>query len=487
MTVRLPHNWQPRPYQVPLWQYLSRGGRRAVARWHRRSGKDDVFLHHTATSAHERIGNYWYLLPEYAQARKSMWEAVNPHSGKRRIDEAFPHEIRAATRENEMMIPLKCGSTFQLVGSDNFDSLVGSPPVGLVFSEYALSRPSAWGYLRPILLENGGWAGFNSTPRGNNHFKAMCKLAEEEQRDGNDWFYSLLPADRTGVFTEMQLAAELREMQAEHGDEFGKALWLQEYFCSFDAAILGSIYGDAMAKAELENRIGRVQHDPESEVHTAWDLGYDDPTAIWFFQMFAGEVHIIDYFVKNMADIPFYGAVLRGDRMPSDSPDVMALKTRTQTYRYGTHYVPHDARPRTLAAGGKSILQQLQAEKIGRCVIAPRLDVQEGIQAGRATLQKCWFDADNCEDGIEAMKNYRRVWDPELKTFSHNAVHDWASHGADAFRVLSLVWKSPKLRPAETPIEERMMKVSIQQQTWGEVRKKHFARKRRERNNESIH
>lgn len=472
--LSLPHNWKPRPYQQPLWNYLARGGKRAVAKWHRRSGKDEIFLHHTACAAHERVGNYWYMLPEYAQARKSMWDAINPHTGRKRIDEAFPHELRKRTLDQEMKIELHYGSIFQLVGSDNFDSLMGSPPVGLGFSEYALSNPIAWGYLRPILLENGGWAAFNSTPRGNNHFRKLCKLAEQEMRAGRDWFYESLSADQTGVFTAEQLEDELRELQSEHGDEYGKALWLQEYFVSFDAAILGSIFGEFMSAAEREGRIKDVAHDEEMEVHTAWDLGYDDPTAIWFFQMFAGEVHVIDYYVKNMADIEHYAGVLK-------------QRAKDLGYRYGTHYLPHDARPRTLAAGGKSIMQQLQHQmgKGSRFQIAPRLDREEGIQAARATIKKCWFDADKCEDGIEALKNYRREWDPVLKTFSHNPLHDWASHGADAFRVLSLVWKTPRLRPAETPIEERMRRISIQNVTMGDVRKKLFARKRRER--EQLH
>lgn len=398
-----------------------------------------------------------------------MWDAINPKSGKRRIDEAFPHELRKSTREQEMMIQFKCGSTFQLVGSDNFDSLVGSPPLGLVFSEYALSNPASWGYLRPILLENDGWAVFNSTPRGANHFKAMCKLAATEP----GWFYSALTAEETGVFTKEQLESELREIQSEHGEEYGRALWLQEYFVSFDAAILGSIFGEWVARAEREKRIGVVPHDPSREVHTAWDLGYDDPTAIWFFQMLAGEVHVIDYYLKNMADIPHYGQVLRE-------------KSETLGYKYGTHYLPHDARPRTIAAGGKSILQQLIAERVGRCVIAPRLDREEGIQAARASLGKCYFDAERCEDGLEALRNYRREWDPETKTFAVNPVHDWASHGADAFRILSLVWKDPKVRPKETPVEERMLKASVQNMTMGEMQKKHFARRSRERR-ETLH
>src|SRR5580765_7837625 len=122
--ISLPNNWQPRPYQANLWRYLEQGGKRAVAIWHRRAGKDDVALHWTAVAAHQRTGSYWHMLPEASQARKAIFDSINPHSGKRRIDEAFPRELRELTRENEMFIKFKSGSTWQLVGSDNYNSLV---------------------------------------------------------------------------------------------------------------------------------------------------------------------------------------------------------------------------------------------------------------------------------------------------------------------------------------------------------------------------
>lgn len=164
MEIELPNGWEPRPYQLPLWQYLEHGGKRADVAAHRRWGKDDVALHWTACAAIQRPGTYWHLLPEAAQARKAIWDAVNPHTGKKRIDEAFPPEIRARKREQEMIIELVNGSTWQVLGSDNYNSLVGSPPVGVVLSEWALAKPDAWTYLRPILAENGGWAIFIWTP-----------------------------------------------------------------------------------------------------------------------------------------------------------------------------------------------------------------------------------------------------------------------------------------------------------------------------------
>ena len=269
--IRLPFQWSPRPYQLPAWSYLSRGGLRAVLCWPRRAGKDETLLHHVACAAHERVGTYWYMLPEYGQARKSMWDALNPHTGRRRIDDAFPAELRRNMSEQEMQIEFHNGSTFQLVGSDNFDSLVGSPPVGLVFSEYALSNPTAWAYMRPILLENGGWAAFNSTPRGKNHFKDMCDLAQKRMVMGADgaastdgWFFSKLTNDDTQVFSPFQLQEELEDYQKIHGDEYGRALWLQEYFTSFDAAVPGAIFGGAMTKAQEAGEPGRS---PAKSVH----------------------------------------------------------------------------------------------------------------------------------------------------------------------------------------------------------------------------
>ena len=462
----LPANgWKPRHYQERAWQHLSAGGKRTVLRWHRRSGKDDLLLHHTACSAHERVGNYWYMLPEYSQARKSMWDAVNPHTGKRRLEESFPQAIRKTTKDQEMMIQLHCGSSFQLVGSDNFNSLVGSPPIGLVFSEYALSNPSSWGYLRPILLENGGWAAFNSTPRGANHFKSLCEFAEKD----SSWFYDVKTADETGVFTNEQLLAELREMQAEHGDEYGMSLFRQEYYVSFDAAVIGSIWGDCVAKAQASGRICAVPVDPKHPVSTAWDLGRTDDTAIWFFQTIDNQIRVVDFYAANGKEIPEYAQVLRDWARDNDAA-------------YGTHWVPHDARPRRLGMGGKSILQQFMAEDVGRFAFVPNLDKQEGIYAARATFPSCVFDEKRTAEGIEALRHYHREWNEEKQTFGNTPAHDWASHAADAWRYLSLCWRHPKTKQASTSSHDKLIKNSIGSQTFGQMKKDFLAKKRRERN-----
>ena len=469
MAVTLPNQWRPRPYQQALWNYLSEGGLRASIAWHRRSGKDDLCLHHAACASQERVGGIWHLLPEYSQARKSIWDAVNPHTGKRRIDEAFPLDMREVTRENEMLIKFKNGSTWQLAGSDNYNALVGSSPCGLVFSEYALANPSAWAYLRPIVLENKGWAVFISTPRGKNHFYDLHQAAAHDPA----WFHQSLSNDETQVFAPQQMRDELREMQAQHGEQYGASFFQQEYHVSFDAAIMGSIWGDCVDTAVREGRITNFPLDPAVPVYTAWDLGRTDDTAIWFYQMNGTNLDIFDHHASNTKDIPFYVQLLQAKR-------------RQHGFTYATHWLPHDARPRTLAAGGKSILQQfhdaaLLDSQLGKFSIGPRLDKQEGIQAARKTFPHCRFHATRCAEGLESLKHYHREWDAEHKVFLTSPAHDHSSHNADAFRYLSLSWKYQHPAQPDSPLIDRLLQTSISHMNFGQLREKHFAKRRSDR------
>lgn len=237
--ITLPNNWDPRPYQMPCWEYLERGGKRAVVRAHRRWGKDDICLHWTAVAMMRRPGTYWHCLPEYAQARKAIWQQVNPHTGKRRIDEAFPPAIRRRINDQEMRIEFINGSTWQLVGSDSYDSLVGSSPAGIVFSEYALAKPESWDFFRPMLAENGGWALFVSTVRGRNHFYQIGEYAKTR----DDWYFVDSTVDATSVFSKETLDRELSELIAAWGDEIGLAKYRQEYYNDPDVGTFASFIG----------------------------------------------------------------------------------------------------------------------------------------------------------------------------------------------------------------------------------------------------
>jgi len=462
--IRLPYEWSPRPYQRPLWDYLKNGGKRAVARYHRRAGKDDIFLNHTVCAAHERVGNYWYMLPEYAQARKSMWDAINPTTGKKRLDQAVPEPIRTATNQQEMKILLKSGSTIQLVGSDNFNSLIGSPPVGLVFSEYAISNPSAWAYLMPILEENNGWAGFNSTPRGKNHFYKMCLMAE----DSPGWFYDFKTVDDTGIFSIDQLKRIRDELVALNGEEFGEAIYQQEYYISFEAAVIGSIWADCIAKLQFQGRIGDYPHNPAYPVHVSYDIGKKDSTCLWFFQTIGQDIYVIDFHSSNHKDVPFYCHLLR-----------------EKPYKYATQWLPHDAFHDTLAAGGKTVRQQFIDDntdgKLGKIKRVPNTSKEGGIQAARATFTRCYFNEIACEDGLEALRFYHHKWDDEKKCFSKEPEHDWSSDPADSFRYLSLVWKEARLEPAPPPVDIQLINKSVQSIKMSDLTAQHFKRMRAQR------
>lgn len=341
--------------------------------------------------------------------------------------------------------------------------------MGLVFSEYALSNPSAWGYLRPILLENKGWVLFNSTPRGRNHFHSLLEFAESEP----GWYGSRLGADVTGCFTTAQLESELREMQTEHGTDYGYALWLQEYFCSFDAAIPGSIWGDCVKQAEDGGRVLNFEVDTTQPVYTAWDLGRTDDTAIWWYQYRGKGLDILDHHSSSLKDIPFY-------------MDLLAQKREQHGITYGRHYLPHDARPRTLAAGGKSILQQCQDAArldpaLGTFQIGKRLDLQEGIQAARKTFPYCRFHQTRTAKGLNSLRQYHREWDAEKKVFRDTPEHDWASHDADAFRYLSLSWTFREPAKTDSPLMDRLLAANPVRQTMGAYREAHFRKKRQAR------
>jgi phage terminase large subunit len=456
-TINLPNGWVPRHYQRAAWNYLERGGKHAELFWHRRSGKDEIALHRTAVAAFERPATYWHMLPEASQARKAIWEAINPHSGKRRIDEAFPHEIRSVTRENEMMIRFKSGSTWQVLGSDNYNSLVGSPPAGCVFSEWAISNPSARAYLRPIFAENNGWQIYITTPRGRNHAHRTHMAA----RDDPDAFTQILRAADTGIITPEKLEAERLAYIADWGADQGQALFDQEYNCSFDAALLGAYYGSEFRVLEARGGIGNVPHDPAFPVHTAWDLGFSDDTGIWWYQVIAGEVRILEYRGWNGKDMQFYIEQIFGKKITNDEwkirerapieygGDVFDAKHR-QAYRYGTFWLPHDARAKTLASGGRAIEETAwKAFGMENVRIVPGIGLQDGIQAVRAVLPLCWFDAEGTEDGVDFLKLYQREWNDTLKMFLDSPRHDFTSHAADGFRMLAISVREG--RPVKEP------------------------------------
>ncbi len=421
---------------MKLWDYLEAGGKRSIEIAHRRWGKDEVALHRTAVAVFERPATYWHLLPMQTQGRKAIWEAVNPHTGLRRIDEAFPLEIRETTRENEMTIRFINGSMWHVVGSDNYNALVGSPPAGVVYSEWALSDPSSWAFLRPILAENGGWATFITTPRGHNHAKKML----DEARDDPGWFAEVSPATETGVFTAEQLETEKREYIAQFGADHGLALYRQEYLCSFDAAILGAYYSGEIERARNEGRIKAVGYDRYLPVMTAWDLGYTDSTSIWFIQASGTEVHLIDYYQADSKPLSHYAEVLNEKK-----------RAWGEGFRWGEHYFPHDVQAHELTVG-RSRVQTLRDLGIDPQVV-PVHNINDGINSVRRLFDRFWIDSVKCKTGIDALAQYRRELDEKTKMFRDRPVHDWSSHGADALRCFAAGWYGNPARPSDRKID----------------------------------
>lgn len=440
LRIRLPHNnWQPRPKQLPLWNYLENGGKRAMAVWHRRFGKDEVFLHWACVAAHQRPATYWHMLPEYSQGRKAIWTAVNPHTGIRRIDEAFPHELRANTNDNEMFIRFKCGSTWQVVGSDSYNSTVGSPPAGVTFSEWALSNPAAWAYLGPILAENGGWAAFITTSRGRNHAKSLLDMA----RGNKDWFAEVLTVEDTGAIPLHIVEAQRSEYHAIFGEDAGDALIEQEYYCSFEAAVLGAYWGKQLAEAERQGRICEVNVDRNLPVDVAWDIGVDDAMALWCYQITLNnngrpEINVVDYYEQSGQGFDHFCDWLK-----------------ERNYR-GIDWVPHDAKVREPGApGARTRIESLRllGRTIGRSpALAPDQKLMDGINAARQTIPYARFDAKRCAEGLDCLREYKAEWDPDARVFKKTPAHNWASHGADAWRYLSLSWKQPRPDPTVDPI-----------------------------------
>lgn len=443
--ISLPNGWNPRDYQLPAWSYLENGGKHAELVWHRRSGKDEIALHRTACAAFERVAGYWHMLPEYGQARKAIWDAVNPHTGKRRIDEAFPLELRKTTRNHEMMIEFVNGSSWQVVGSDSYNSLVGSTPAGIVYSEWALANPSARAYLRPILAENGGWQMFITTSRGRNH--AHKTLVSAQKTPGA--FAQILTAIDTGVFTQEQLDAEKQSYIDEFGYEYGISKFEQEYMCSFDAANIGAILARSITELERKGRIGdHVEFDPNGgPIEISSDIGRNDSSTWWFWQPKVGGFSIVDYDGGFGIDADAWC-----DRL---ADKLRGYKLADGSNALGKIWLPHDARAKTFAAKHSAVEIFIKYFGHGKVDITPNSKKADRINAARKLVQRCEFSS-KCEKGLEGLRSWGYEWDDERKMFSSEPDHNWASHDGDGYSygcvIMNEKYPKPDPEPTKWPI-----------------------------------
>ena len=413
----LPHNFRPRNYQLPVLRALQDGIKRVIAVWHRRAGKEKTFINYSAHAAFQRVGTYYYVFPTYSQARKVLWDGIDKSGFP--FMAHFPKEIVNRKNNSEMRLEFVNGSAFQLIGSDNIDSIVGTNPVGVVFSEFALQDPRAWDYLRPILRENDGWAAFDFTPRGKNHGYELYQMA----KDNPEWFVSLLTVDDTGALTP-------EDIQAERDAGMSEELIQQEFYVSFEGVQFGAYFGKALKEAEDEGRVTEVRYEPGIGVETWWDLGIGDNTAIWFTQTIGREVRCIDYYENSGEGLPHYAKHLQ--QLP---------------YVYSKHNAPFDIEVRELGSGRS---RKETALSMGlKFDTVPKLSFEDGVEAARSFLARCWFDKERCARGLNCLASYHKEWDDKRMDWKSQPVHDWASHGADAFRYLAVGHKQAKAERAE--------------------------------------
>jgi hypothetical protein len=401
--------------------FHEREQRWAVIVAHRRCGKTVACINdliYKALIDNKEDGRYAYLAPYYAQAKSIAFDYLMK----------FSAPVRANHNVSELWVELINGARIRLFGADNADSLRGLYLDGVVLDEFADMKPSLWGaVLRPLLSDRRGWATFIGTPKGHNQFWEIYNNATKD----SSWYVKTLRASQTNLIPQDELD-DARKMQTQ--DQY-----LAEWECDFESAIVGAYFGKEMRQLTDQGRITDVEYDPMFPVHTAWDLGFSDDTAIWFFQVVHGEIRCLDYHSSNGQPVAFYAGVLQS-------------REKERGYVYGTHWLPHDARAKTLSSN-RSVIEQL-GDKIPlkTIKITPNLKLQDGIQASRLALTRTWFDH-KCEDGIECLRQYQREYDEDRKVFRDKPRHDWTSHGADAFRYLALTWKDEaKLITADTPI-----------------------------------
>ena len=439
------------PYKPRLWArpYHASRLRKGVLVLHRRAGKTVCELNHAQryatddaleaerlrslepTFTHDHIAellrarHYAVILPTYKQAKLVAWEKLKYYAST--IPGATPNEVDLAVRYPN-------GGKVQLFGADNPDSLRGPAFSGAVFDEYQDHPPNIYGeIISKALADHLGWVLFCGTIKGKNQLYRTYHAAKNDP----EWFTLWQDVD-VSLATEdgATIIALRRAMEDDRADVANgittQAEFDQEWYLSPEAAIKGAIYGELMAAARKEGRIARVPYDSALPVDTDWDLGVGDATSIWFSQtLYTGEVRVIDYYEARGEGLPHYKRVL--DAKP---------------YAYGTHWAPHDIQQRELTTGNARI-------DVARALglhfrVSPKVQaIEERIHASRLFIPRCFFDEAKCEHGIEALSHYRWDWNERLQEHKATPVHDWASHGADAFGGLAYRWYVARKQPAK--------------------------------------
>ena len=411
-VVEIPY--APRPLQRVIHDGMDAHRFGAVV-CHRRFGKTVLAVNHlqraamTCTRTRPRFG---YIAPTYTQGKRIAWDYMKEYS--RPVEDSKPHE-------SELRIDYAAnGGQMRIFGADNPDALRGMYLDGVVFDEYGLMAPNIFSeVVRPLLSDRQGWALFMGTPNGKNQFYDVVQTAQKEP----GWFYAVYKASETGYIPQTELEAARRDMTQDEYD--------QEFECSFEASVKGAVFMRELQLLRERGCLAVVPYDPALPVDTDWDLGYRDATAIWFSQTVrqTGAVRLIDYYENTGFGLDHYAQVLN-----------------RKGYHYGEHWAPHDIEVKELGSGNS---RRDMARAMGlHFQVGPRVEKKDdAIHAARLMLPKCVFDAKACERGIEALKNYKWNWNEHAQSYTNQPVHDWASHGADAFQTLAFRWYQRKYQP----------------------------------------
>jgi len=421
------NQFKPRDYQKCIFDAIrNKGYKRVMAVWPRRAGKDLTAWNLVIKELLTKVQTIYYVFPTYSSGRRILWDAIN-NDGFRVLD-YMPKEVIESKNEQLMRIRLKNGSLFQVIGSDNYDNaLVGTNPRGVVFSEFAISNPNAYSFVRPILSANSGWALIVSTPRGKNFLWEMYQIALYNPQD---WFVSKLTVDDTNHIPLEEIEAERRN------GEMSEDLQLQEYWTSFEMGVEGAYYTKYLDRLRLNGQIGHVPWEPALPVHTAWDLGVRDMTSIIFFQVAGQVIRIIDCYEKNKEGIEHYVNVLK-----------------SKEYTYGKHIGPHDIRNMDFSTG---ITRWEKAKRLGiTFTVADKIPIMDGIEAVRSLLPRVWFDQHACAPLIKALENYRQEYDNKKKVYKDRPLHDIFSNFADSMRYLAVSLRKVKSGTTADDLEKR--------------------------------
>lgn len=411
LTIEFPY--KPRDYQRRFEEAMWSGKKRAMLVWHRRAGKDIACLNFMIHEMAKEPGVYYYLLPTFKQGRSVIWDGMD-EAGRPILDYFPKHALIDKPNKTLMQVRMRSAngmhSLFQIIGTDNYNSIAGTNPRGVVFSEFSLQDPQAWELIiSPILRKNKGWAVFNGTPRGKNHQYDLDVMS----RNNPEWFYQRLTIKDTGLIAPEEIEKERAEGRSEE-------LIQQEYYCSYDRGVEGSFYGKILDRMRIDGRICDVPYEPRSNVDTVWDIGFGDSTAIIWFQQVGNELRIIDHYEASGEALEHYVKVLQ-----------------SKSYVYGNHYFPHDAGNHSMQTG---FTLQRAAQDLGlKALILPReLSIEPGIEATRSMLSIAWIDERKCKHLLKCLENYHRRYNDKMGAYSNTPEHDWSSHSADATRYLAM-------------------------------------------------